>query len=47
MTYQGFLDSLLSGINLFLNNFGNVIDSLFSNYIFITFLGITIFISFL
>lgn len=47
MSYQDFLDSLLYGINLFLDNFDLVINNLFTNYIFITFLGITIFLSLL
>lgn len=45
MTYNEFLNSLTSGINIFINNISLVADSLLHNYIFITFFGIVIFVS--
>lgn len=47
MTYQEFLNSLVSPITSFVNWLTMVANNLIHNYIFITFLGITIFISFI
>ena len=45
MTYQDFLDSLVSPITSFVSWLGMVANSLIHNYIFITMLGIVLFIS--
>ena len=45
MTYHEFLEFIFTPITSFVNWLGMVANSLMSNYIFMTFLGITIFIS--
>lgn len=45
MTYQQWLDTLVSPVRYFLNWLISIANSLIHNYFFITFLGITIFIS--
>ena len=45
MSYSDFLNQFVGVISLFINSLISVSESLMSNYIFITFLGITIFVS--
>ena len=45
MTYSQFLNSLLNGIQLFKDTFTTIVNYLMTNYIFITILGLVLFIS--
>lgn len=45
MSYSDFLASLSSGVNLFYNTLVATADTLLSNYIVITILGLSIFVS--
>lgn len=45
MTYSQFLNSLLSGIQLFKDTFTTIVNYMMTNYIFITILGLALFIS--
>ena len=45
MSYSDFLSLIRYGIDLFVDNIGNVANSLMNNYIFITLLGLGIFCS--
>lgn len=44
MTYSDFVNSFSNAFNLFLNGLITISNSLFNNYIFITLLGLSLFI---
>lgn len=43
MSYSDFINTFTNGINLFINSLITIANSLLSNYIFITILGLSIF----
>lgn len=46
MTFNDFINSFQTGINLILNNLGSFFSNLTSNYLVIVLLGLTLFVSF-
>lgn len=47
MSYNDFLGTLINGINMFYNGLVNIANVLINNYLIITILGLSIFVSFI